>query len=123
MNYNLSIDVCKLKNSGVGTIKGKRCIIVPVDDNHIEERNGRFTIRATMWERTNRETGEPQPGQYGDSHYLRFNVSKEVREAMTDEERRQLPYIGNAYPMQLTDEEPARHVDVKDEEVGEDLPF
>lgn len=121
MNYNLSIDICKLRDSGLATLKGRRCIIVPLDVNHIEEKNGRAYIPVTMWERTDRATGSPQPDQYGSTHYLRLDLRREVREAMTAEERKAVPYLGSAYPAGPR-EAPAAELSVTESEV-DDLPF
>jgi len=123
MNYNLSIDICKLKDSGLATLKGRRCIIVPLEANHIEERDGKVSIPVTMWERTDRNTGQPIPDQYGSTHYLRLNLKKEVRDAMTDEERKNIPYLGNAYPAVPKSGETAKEIPVSDSDVTDDLPF
>lgn len=121
MNYNLSIDICKLKDSGLATIKGRRCIIVPLDVNHIAEKDGRAFIPVTMWERTDRNTGEPLPDQYGSTHYLRLDLKKEVRDAMSDDERKAIPYLGNAYPA-VQSQGKAKELPIKDDD-SDDLPF
>lgn len=124
MNYNLSIDICKLHDSGLATLKGRRCIIVPLEANGLEEKNGKVFIPATMWERTDRNSGKPVPDQYGSTHYLRLNLKKEVRDAMTDEERKAIPYLGNAYPAEPR-QEAARQLPVTDNDLpagDEDMP-
>jgi len=121
MNYNLSLDLCKLRDSGLATLRGRRCIIIPLEANHVREKDGRAYVPVTMWERTNRETGEPEPSENGSTHYLRLSEPKEAREAMTAEERRLIPYVGNAFPA-VPRAEAARELPVSDGDV-DDLPF
>ena len=74
-------------------------------------------IDFTAWE-------NQQPGKYGDTHSIRQSLAKEVRERMTDDELKAVPYFGNMKPYTLenaakTVEAPSAQVD----EGLEDLPF
>ena len=65
-----------------------------------------------------------QPGKYGDTHSLRQSLAKEVRERMTDEELKAVPYIGNMKPYEIPNA--ARTVEAPQATVDEgmdDLPF
>ena len=62
--------------------------------------------------------------QYGDTHMLKPNIPKEVREQMTDEQRRQQPILGNMRP--LRNEMPSQGTPMNVEELDKplnDVPF
>jgi len=73
-----------------GRTATKRCLCIPVDDNHIFLTNtGKAYIDLVAFE------GD-QPSQYGDTHMVKLSRTKN----MTDEEARELPIIGNLAPLQ-----------------------
>ena len=121
------INLLRLKNSCIVTVKGKSAakkgVFIPIEDNNLFisadddlKPRGAY-IDFTAWE--NRE-----PGKYGDTHSLRQSLPKEVRERMTDEELRAVPYFGNMKP--FTIENAAKEVEAPVAQMtgqDDDLPF
>lgn len=126
-SFSGKFNLLKFKNSCIVSVKGKastkRGVFIPIDDNNLfisADENlkpkGAY-IDFTAWE-------NQQPGKYGDTHSIRQSLAKEVRERMTDDELKAVPYFGNMKPYTLenaakTVEAPSAQVD----EGLEDLPF
>ena len=126
-SFSGKFNLLKFKNSCIVSVKGKsetkRGVFIPIDDNNLfisadENLNPKGAyIDFTAWE-------NQQPGKYGDTHSIRQSLAKEVRERMTDDELKAVPYFGNMKPYTLenaakTVEAPSAQVD----EGLEDLPF
>lgn len=126
-NYTGKLNLLKFRNACIVTVRGreatKKGVFIPIDDNNIfisadEELKPKGAyVDFNAWE--NR-----QPGKYGDTHSLRQALAKEVRGRMTDDELREVPYIGNMKPYEAVNaagsvEAPAARVD----EDVDDLPF
>lgn len=116
-NYTIRIDLKKFRNAGLATIAGKigkkKCVIIPVDDNpeiFIGEKGLWLSLAAI---------GMKEPGKYGDTHIVKGNIPKEIREAMSEEERKSQPILGQMQPMERK-EMSAPEASVEDED---DLPF
>lgn len=121
------INLLRLKNSCIVTVKGKSAtkkgVFIPIEDNNLFisadddlKPRGAY-IDFTAWE-------NQQPSKYGDTHSLRQSLAKEVRERMTDDELKAVPYIGNMKP--YTVENAAQSVEAPQATVDEginDLPF
>lgn len=98
-NLNLSVDLLALKGAFVQGIKGNdgavhTCITIPCDIAHIQcwqDKNDESRKKAFLnlfaWESKNK--------QYDNTHYIKQSFSKEVMDAMNEEERKNLPIIGN----------------------------
>lgn len=126
-SYSGKMNLLKFKNSCIVSVKGKsetkRGVFIPIDDNNLfisADENlkpkGAY-IDFTAWE-------NQQPGKYGDTHSIRQSLAKEVRERMTDDELKAVPYFGNMKPYTL--ENAAKTVEAPSAQVDEgldDLPF
>lgn len=123
MNYSISLDLGKMNGVKLVSIDGEKSLLIPLKANHLEKNEkGRVYIPCTMWERTDRETGEVRPDEHGSTHYLRVAYPKEVRENLAEGER--IPYIGNAYPVKPRGEEPiAKETIPADKVQTDDLPW
>ena len=95
-NYNIRLDLLKLQGAFTRNLQGKTatkpCIIIPIDDNpgmYLGEKGCYLNLSAY----------ETQNNQYGDTHLVKQNLPKEVRERMTEEQRRSQPVLGNMAPM------------------------
>ena len=95
-NYGIKVDLQKLQNAFLRNFTGrtatKRCICIPIDDNpsiFLGEKGCYLSMTAV-------EVSNPQ---YGDTHFLKPDLPKEVREHMTQEQRDALPIIGNMRPL------------------------
>ena len=120
-DYAMKVNLTQLTGTFLKELTGrtatKRCIIIPVDDNpsmYVGEKGVYLNIAAFANENP----------QYGDTHMLKPNLPKEVREQMTDEQRRQQPILGNMRP--LRQEMQSQGAPMQEENLDqpqEDLPF
>ena len=96
-NFNIRLDLLRLQGAFTRNLKGntatKRCLIIPIDDNP-----GMYLGEKGCY--LNAVAYETQNNQYGDTHMVKPDLPKEVRERMTDDERRNQPILGNMRPMQ-----------------------
>lgn len=118
MNYNLKLDLAKLKKVGVANITGKtgnkvKCVVIPVEENNIflSEKGGIYMDLACF---------ALKQENYGQSHLIKQSLSEEERKSMTEEERNAMPIVGALKPMK------AKQAEVKEEvqpDPADDLPF
>lgn len=126
-SFSGKFNLLKFKNSCIVSVKGKsetkRGVFIPIDDNNLfisadedlKPKGAYFDFNA--WE-------NQQPGKYGDTHSIRQSLAKEVRERMTDDELKAVPYFWNMKPYTL--ENAANTVEATSVQVDEgleDLPF
>lgn len=95
MNYNIRLNLSALDSAAVLNIQGKeakkRCIVIPIEDNDMfEGEKGVYLDIAAS------EVKEPK---YGDTHVLKVSLSKERYNALSDEEKKKIPIIGNMKPI------------------------
>lgn len=121
-NYDIRVDLLKLNNAFMRNMTGrtatKRCLIIPVDDNpsiFLGEKGCRLCLTAI----------ESANQQYGDTHFIKGDLPKEVREGMTEEQVKALPILGNMRPikpkqMQVTG---TVSMDAPEGQQQDDLPF
>lgn len=126
MNYNQNINLLKLKNACIITVKGKQTskkgIFIPIEENDlyvsIDESlkpKGVF-LGIASWALKDK-------GQYGDTHMLKQSFSKEFREGLSEEELKNMPIIGNMKPIEKMNDVsnvPTTEVSIAD---NDDLPF
>lgn len=125
-NYSIKLDLKKMKEAGLVNIKGKdgrtrKCVVIPTDVNHeIYVGNKGIYLNLTAIE-------TKEVSKFGDSHFIKGSIDKEAFEALSEEERRNLPILGNMKPLERKVQEmqaasiPDAAVSVADEE--DDLPF
>lgn len=121
-SLNIKVNLMKLSRSGVVTIKGLRCLVVPVEENDIyvsADESGKAKsayINLTAWVNSNGKS------QYGDTHHVSQSFSEEFKASHT-EYCQNSPILGNAKPvgsMNAASTVNAPSVPVEDEE---GLPF
>lgn len=95
-NYNFRFDLSKLSGFGKATLQGKsgqakRCIVIPIEENHIfEGEKGTYLDLVAI---------ESNNSQYGDSHFVSRSKSKaEQEQEKQSGERLRLPILGNLKP-------------------------
>lgn len=119
MEYYASINLKAFKNSFVADIKGKtttkKCVCIPIEDNGFY--CGEKTITASMV--------AYETDKFGHSHSLRQSVSAEMFNAMTEDERKAIPYVGHLKPKVADVLANATSVETENVQPadGEDLPF
>lgn len=89
-DFNGKLNLLKLKRAGIMQIQGRtevlRCLVIPIEDNSIfvttDENNHPKAayLDLTAWELKN--------PKYDETHMIKQSLPKEVREKMTDEEKR-----------------------------------
>lgn len=112
-NYNIKIDVRKLNDVSYVKIKGRPCVVIPTDTNP-EIFVGQKGIYLNLAAFTLRE-----PSRFGDTHLVKSSPDKTVVDAMTEEQRKAIPIIGNMRPMKAV-QMVAGTID--DSDIDEDLP-
>lgn len=116
-NFNLKVNMAAFKHV-VRKMKNKSgemvdCIIIPLDANYV------FTGEKGLWvDITAIAVKEPK---YDDTHILKQGLSKEVYEALTDEQKRAQPIFGNMGPWKKGGNNAAANIDTGSED--DDLPF
>lgn len=118
MNYLQKIDLTKLRGAFTAEIKGKttskKCVCIPLDTLFCTEKGAAY-LDVVCWENDR--------SQYGDTHACKQSFSKEVRESLTEEEKK--VYIGNMKPKPQTpgfDSKPLGQIAVEGGS-EDDLPF
>jgi hypothetical protein len=101
MNFTGKINLLRFKSACVIDVQGKtmkkRGVFIPIDDNCLfvsadDKGNAKGVYVDFMaWE--NR-----QMSQFGDTHSIKQNYPKEVRQLMCEEDMKTIPYFGNLKP-------------------------
>lgn len=117
-NLKGNINLARLTNVGCANIHGVPCVVIPVRENDIyvaQDENGEYkhiSVSVNIWE--NKEGAD----QYGNTHYVQQNFSKEFRENNPDKK----VYLGNLKPIVLGGSKDFGSYPVMDTETS-DLPF
>lgn len=94
-NFSISLDLKKLKNSCVKEMQGKngnkKCLIIPIDDAGLKEYKDSLYLNISATECRN--------NNYGQSHSIKQQISKDAYFALSAEEKKAIPFIGNMKPM------------------------
>jgi hypothetical protein len=85
------LNLRQLTHSLMTTPKGAKVIVIPILENNLYEGEKGLYLDLVGFEFESKQTGE-----YKDTHLLKQSFSKEKLAAMTDEEKRALPILGNA---------------------------
>lgn len=94
-NYNLKLDLSKLEGFGTVTLTGKsgtpkKCVVIPVDDNHLFLGDKGTYLDLVCFETPNSEYG---------SHMVTISKTKEEQEHEKQTgERVRKPIVGNLKP-------------------------
>ena len=124
-SYAINLNLLKLKNTAVIDIKSnktgevKKCLIIPVVDNDLYQSERGVYIGLNVYEANNLKDDK--------THLVKQNHSKEVREKMSEDDRANLPILGDAKPIVFRSE-PANinteeYNQAKDALAADDLPF
>ena len=123
MNLNGNIDLLKLSRAGTATIRGVKCLVIPIIENDLyvtEDESHKAKgcyLGLSVCER--REVSDK-----GVTHYVKQRFSKEYRESHTEEEMGEKPYLGNMKPFNIERKNPAETVEAAIANTEEDdLPF
>ena len=100
-NYGIHFNALKNVNSGVLNIKGrsetKRCLVAPIEDNHLfESVNEDGSPKAVYLDLNAFALREPK---YEQTHIVKQSLPKDVRESMTKEQLDAMPILGGMKPL------------------------
>jgi hypothetical protein len=118
---NLLINVQLTRLNRVGRIllddrDGKKmdCLVIPIEHNHLSiAANNEVYLNLVGWASENLNNGQ--------THLIKPSVPKERLEKMTEEQKRNIPIVGNVRPLQKMVKLETYSVPSADE--GPDLPF
>jgi hypothetical protein len=93
MNKNIKIDLTAFAGSGIVNLtsregKVKKCLVIPIEENHLYEGEKGIYADFIAWEMKERK-------ENGATHLLKQSLSKEVRSAMTEEQKKSMPIFGD----------------------------
>lgn len=103
-NFNAKLNLMKLSRAGIMQIQGRgevlRCLVIPVEENHIfvstdgqTNRPKSVYLDLTAWELQN--------PKYEETHMIKQSLPKEVREQMTEEQKKAMPILGGMKPIEV----------------------
>ncbi|MCD8293986.1 MAG: hypothetical protein LUE27_01895 [Clostridia bacterium] len=95
-NFNVTLDLGLLPEVKfqVSRTSGHNVLFMDLDASPAVSkwRNGTWHLALTAWERNT-------VADNGDTHFLKPRLGKETFDAMSDEERRNIPIVGNMAPV------------------------
>ncbi len=128
-NFNAKLNLMKLSRAGIMQIQGRgevlRCLVIPVEENHLFVSTDEATNRPKA-AYLDLSAWELQNPKYEETHMIKQSLPKEVREQMTEEQRKSLPILGGLKPMEVKPaENNAATCDAPFAQVSDmnDLPF
>lgn len=116
-NFNVKINLALMNN--VKTIVSKKdnekYICIPLSNNYIFEGKKGLYLDLTAY---------CYDGKFGESHFLKNRIPKDIYEKMSEEDKKNTPIIGSLSPLEM-DNGITEKADFQDfnEVLEEDLPF
>lgn len=123
MNYSISINLSRLAGAVFTNLKGKtatkRCLVIPIDDAGLYAGEKGIYLDLVVYEQ--------RDAKFGNTHLLKRSLSKAEREAMTEEQRRAVPILGDMKELKPAAVQPTMGMQgaqfVSDDGTVDDLPF
>lgn len=104
MNYQLKIDIKKLNKAFVYPIQGKsatlECVCIPVSEFY-PGKNGELYCNLQI-------TEKKQVGQYNDTHFAKQSLEKASYNALSEDQKKNIPIIGNMEPSRFGNNAPTQ---------------
>jgi len=125
-NVRCSADLLKFEDAFVAKIHNVDCVIIPIKRNDLYASLDNNTLKPKSVYFNFDVLSRKEIGQYGDTHNIKQNLSKEFRESgefdQAYKEKRQAVYFGNGKPLIFDNMEKAVVSSIPDAEVN-DCPF
>lgn len=120
-NISIKVNLRQLKNT-VKSFKKQDgslvdCLVIPVKDNHLFEGEKGIYLDLSAFEIKNKV------GESKDTHLIKQSLPKEVYGVMTDDQKKELPILGNAIVWGSREADTVEAGIVSSEEETDDLPF
>lgn len=111
-------NLLKLKNAFVANLTGKSgqkkaCLVIPIEDAYLYAGDKGVYLDTLVYEN--------KDNSYGDTHLVKQSIPKKIFEAMSEEERRQIPILDNIRPMASKTITAAPTIEP--DQISDDLPF
>lgn len=117
-SYAMSVALTKLQHKIITAKSGQKCIVIPIDDNYLTEKDGAVYMQTDIVTMDSEDTN----GNWG------FQVQKlpsDIWKALGAEKAKLvvLPYLGNLkiFAKKTTDAVPEASIEMDEEQ--DDLPF
>lgn len=91
----------------------KACLVIPIEDAYLYAGDKGVYLDTLVYEN--------KDNSYGDTHLVKQSIPKKIFEAMSEEERRQIPILGNIRPMASKTITAAPTIEP--DQISDDLPF
>lgn len=119
-NLSGSIALTKLQSAFYTTKKGAKCLLIPIDENHLQEKDGAVYMAVSVVVRDEQD-------KYGQNGFIAQNVGSEKYKELGKEKVKDLnlPILGNIKDFTTTNnnDSSAVHDAVIIEGEEDDLPF
>jgi hypothetical protein len=125
-NYSMRIDLLKIKGAFMRNLTSpktgvtKRCLIIAVDDAE-----GMFLGEKGCY--LNMTAVEMKEPKFNDTHCIKPDLPKEIREAMTEEQKKAVPILGGLHAIEPSPQAQMAVTGTLDNDVfqenQDDLPF
>lgn len=101
MNLKGSIDLLKLEKAGIATIKNKKCIVIPIEENDLYVSMDENLKAKSVYLGLNINERR-EPSQFGNTHYCKQSLSRQYRETnKTEAETKSKVYLGDFKPYEF----------------------
>lgn len=119
-NLSIKINLSKIPGAGVVNLTGKsgavkKCVYIPIEDADLYVGEKGIYLNTTGL--------EIKDQKFADTHCIKLSVSKEKYEAMTEQQRKDMPIIGGVQPFKGAEAVVTPDVVQVPEVEGDDLPF
>ena len=110
INLQNLICACRFENGAAGPVE---CLIIPLEKNHLFKGEKGVYLDMTAFELKERKENK--------THLIKQTLPKEIFKAMTDEQKRATPILGDVSVWEHSEAEPVSDLATLAE--GSDLPF
>lgn len=101
MNLQGSIDLLNLEKAGIATIKNKKCIVIPIEENDLYVSMDENLKAKSVYLGLNINERR-EPSQFGKTHYCKQSLSRQYRDAnKTEAESKSKVYLGDFKPYEF----------------------
>ena len=93
-NFNVKINLALMNNVKTITSKNnnEKYICIPLSENYIFEGKKGLYLDLTAYS---------YDGKFGESHFLKNRIPKDVYEKMSDDDKKNTPIIGSMSPLEM----------------------